>query len=188
VEGAPGAEIEDSIGLLMRRNGAFGVWIDRPKDKLFLASGLPHTFGLGVLVQSGSVALRSARRWNPSAAPFNCRNKNINSPRRCARVGQPFKHGLWIERFGARCIAFPVQDENGTVFRAHARAASRNGGGKWEWIYEPIKNPLSRPFSAYVIGNPKTATRAFYSSLSGMRLRLYSTRTCLAKLMPAKSQ
>jgi hypothetical protein len=68
---------------------------------------------------------------------------------------------IWIEKFQANCIAFPVQGPNGTVFRAHARAPKRNGDGKWDWTYEPIKDPLGRPVPALLIGNPATAVRVF---------------------------
>jgi hypothetical protein len=64
---------------------------------------------------------------------------------------------VYIASGGGHCIAFPIQDENGNVFRAHCRALVRNGDGKMKWLYEPAHDPLKRPIPALIYGQLSTA-------------------------------
>jgi AAA domain len=68
---------------------------------------------------------------------------------------------VYVAKFKARCIAFPIHDKNGKPYRAHARAPKRDSDGKWTWTYEPISDPLGRPIPALLIGNPASAIRGF---------------------------
>ena len=68
---------------------------------------------------------------------------------------------VYVEKFKARCTGFPIHDKNGTVYRAHCRAPQPDNDGRWVWFYEPANDPLDRPISAFVIGNPVTAERAY---------------------------
>jgi hypothetical protein len=65
----------------------------------------------------------------------------------------------YVEKWNKRCICFPISDENGDVFRAHCRSPQPDANGKYEWAYEPDKDPQKRPIPALVFGNPDTATR-----------------------------
>jgi hypothetical protein len=68
---------------------------------------------------------------------------------------------VYVQKFNANCIAFPISDKNGDVYRAHCRAPQPADDGKWEWVYEPAKDPLGRPIPALAIGNPAPADRGF---------------------------
>jgi AAA domain len=69
---------------------------------------------------------------------------------------------VYVEKFKARCVAFPIHDIDGNVYRAHCRAPKGDNDGKSSWAYEPAHDPLGRPISALVIGNPATASRVFF--------------------------
>ena len=59
----------------------------------------------------------------------------------------------YCKKWHVWCIAFPVSDPNkGTIWRAHCRSPSRNGEGKWDWAFEPHKDPLGRPVPALIYG------------------------------------
>lgn len=68
---------------------------------------------------------------------------------------------VYVQKFKARCIAFPLQDKDGNPYRAHARAPHPDNDGKWSWAYEPVSDPLGRPVPPLWIGNPASASRAF---------------------------
>ena len=68
---------------------------------------------------------------------------------------------VYVEKFKARCIAFPIQDKDGNVYRSHLRGPQRDNDGKWPWAFEPTHDPLDRPITALAIGNPVTANRGF---------------------------
>jgi hypothetical protein len=58
------------------------------------------------------------------------------------------------------CIAFPISDLNGNIWRAHCRNPKRNGNGKFDWAFEPLKDPQNRQITAYVVGQLGTAHTA----------------------------
>jgi hypothetical protein len=66
----------------------------------------------------------------------------------------------WIGQY-SKCVAFPISDQNGEVYRAHCRNSKRNAAGKWGWFYEPIVDPEARPIPALVLGNFETASRIY---------------------------
>jgi hypothetical protein len=67
----------------------------------------------------------------------------------------------YCQKWHAWCIAFPISDpSNGTIWRAHCRSPSRNGDGKWDWAYEPSKDPQARPIPAWIFGALTTAHTA----------------------------
>jgi len=66
----------------------------------------------------------------------------------------------YCKKWDAWCIAFPVAEPNGTIFRAHCRSPSHNGDGKWEWAFEPLKDPQNRPIPALIFGSLTTAHTA----------------------------
>jgi hypothetical protein len=65
----------------------------------------------------------------------------------------------WVSKWKTECVSFPIHNKDGTVFRAHCRSPQRNRDGKWDWAYEPEKDPQKRPVPALVYGNPDTATK-----------------------------
>ena len=67
----------------------------------------------------------------------------------------------WIGLQHSKCVAFPISDHNGEVYRAHCRNPKRNSAGKWEWFYEPMADPQARPITALVFGNFDTANRIY---------------------------
>jgi hypothetical protein len=64
----------------------------------------------------------------------------------------------YVAKWNARCIAFPIYDQNGEVIRAHCRSPQRGDKGKWSWAYEPYPDPLNRPDSALLFGSLAKAT------------------------------
>jgi hypothetical protein len=96
----------------------------------------------------------------------------------------------YVEKWNARCICFPICAQKGDVFRAHCRSPRRNGASKWDWAYQPAKDPKDfRQIPALVFGNPDTATKRllFESQWDGIsaidKLALFgeidSGETCL---------
>jgi hypothetical protein len=65
----------------------------------------------------------------------------------------------YVPKWDRECICFPIHNKDGTVFRVHCRSPQRNKVGKWDWAYEPDKDPEQRPIPALVFGNPDTATQ-----------------------------
>src|SRR5260221_4699600 len=66
----------------------------------------------------------------------------------------------YVPKWKTLCVAFPIADKNGTVYRAHCRSPQRNGAGKWDWAYEPETDSLNRPIPALIIGQLDTAHTA----------------------------
>jgi hypothetical protein len=66
----------------------------------------------------------------------------------------------YVPKWKTLCVAFPIADKDGTVYRAHCRCPQRNGNGRWDWAYEPETDPLNRPIPALIIGQLGTAHTA----------------------------
>jgi hypothetical protein len=64
----------------------------------------------------------------------------------------------YVEKWKTRCIAFPICDENGDVYRAHCRSPQRDDKDKYDWAFEP-KDPLGRPIPALVFGKHSAPKR-----------------------------
>jgi hypothetical protein len=67
----------------------------------------------------------------------------------------------YCNRWERWCLAFPISDLNGNIWRAHCRSPKRNGDGKFDWAYEPLKDPQNRPITSAVIGQLATAHTAY---------------------------
>jgi hypothetical protein len=67
-----------------------------------------------------------------------------------------FIGGVFVEKWNEPTVAFPIQDDDGKIFRAHCR--------RWkdkQWVYEPYADPKVRATPALVYGNFATATKIY---------------------------
>jgi len=94
---------------------------------------------------------------------------------------------VYVEKFKARCAAFPIHDKDGNVYRAHCRAPQPDNDGKRVWSYEPANDPLDRAISAFVIGARQLPSEDTSLKASGTRSLLLSGWRSLMKSTPAKS-
>ena len=103
----------------------------------------------------------SVNKFLPSLSEQLAQERGINPVtiewlQRHALIG-----ACYVAKWKERCVAFPICNENGEVFRAHCRSPQRNGEGKWDWTYEPFPDPLHRSVSALLFGSLPLALRAF---------------------------
>ena len=82
----------------------------------------------------------------------------------------------YCEKWKHWCIAFPIADLEGNVWRAHCRSPKRNGDGKWDWAYEPLFDPSKRPIPAMVWGQPASAHTAHVFESQWDAITLIDTR------------
>jgi hypothetical protein len=70
--------------------------------------------------------------------------RGINESTVQGLLSREFIGGVFVQKWNESTVAFPIQDEQGHIFRAHCR--------RWkdkEWVYEPYRDPEVRGVTAF---------------------------------------